>query len=424
MKKLIDLLFFTKGNKKVYGTYFKYVMFRKFGSVVVSTLGVYLVLLKYKLDMLSLVEYTGLSFILFTIIVYHALPLAIMKRQYFTHIIIVIITVLGWSANGFYFIQSKIDNTSKNHIAYNAKKYEDLKYKINKDKDNFLSTTKDKLSDLESKSYLDKLSNDMFNLRSTDKRAYYSIYIKPLQEFNYPIPSIKKDIDDNSLKNIIRIIAQNFIQMKVSNLKVKLQEDIDNFDRMYKDKYEMLKQLSRENIDKINHQIDDYNMGVSSKNSNTQYIYTFIFFILGLFLEVLVFANGWENIDKNNLENQNNEYENSYHELVMQTSSLERFYNFKENDNYKSLDITFYIMVEWLVRQKKDVKLHSNYSFVTTDMLKIVNPKSNKPYVIRKNKPIVRKFFIKFDVNYQTLLETDISVIYANLKSYTKSLNS
>jgi hypothetical protein len=402
---IADYLFYIKKNKSLYKDDWRYIAFRKFGSVVISMLALAILLSKFDLKIYEMVGYMFLSTLVYIVIVYHAVTNSILNKSYISYFIITLVLLGGWVANGYFFIEARLIKDKIALKVYDDEKYLKQKEKIENLKIKFLdlSEYEDKLKRLKGLNVNDEVEK-MFNLRKKDKYSYYKTYIKPLKG-KFDLPSIPKKASDKEIKAILKDIVIKNRDWQIFNIKsiidTKLNQKLAEFKNIYKEDLEYLETLSKQYIANENKKIELENKKLEDKYLKEKIIYSIIFLIVGIFFELIVFSNNWINVKDKRIE----EIDIRLAQISNVIKNLESYDKFLEaynfNDSAKSA--TLFAMLNYLVSMKRDIDIESKRHFKVNDMIKIKNKKSNKNYFIERYIARFRKVFKLLDVNYYSL---------------------
>jgi hypothetical protein len=408
---LFDFIFYANVNKTLYKDDFRYVMYRKLGSVLLSTFALYSVLSQFEISTNQLIAFTISGFLVFTVIVYHSLTSAMRNNDKKTYYIIMFFVVIGWVLNGYYFVIAEISKNSKELIVYDDAKYLNFKNKLDDKLNKEIALVNSELNDLISNR--DKTIEDMFNLRKSNKRAYYSMYIKPIKD-DISIPSIKRDANDTAIKQVLSYIVDEKIKLAKNKNSDKINEIIANFKNSHIEDYNYLNSISKTEIDKRNKEIELENKALNDGKYQDKIIYSLGFFLLGFFVEMVVFGNSWVEYKEDKDYNFNKQIEdlrvingiinNGYHAFIKE---------FKIKDNARTA--TIYAFVQYLLEINKNIDIKSRYHFRIKDLVIITNKNTNKPYIIKGYIRETKDLFVKNNLNFSNLSKTRLKIL---LESY------
>jgi len=416
LKRVLDLLFYVEGNKRLYNTKLKYVMFKKFGSVLSSSIAFYLVLLSYNLQGKDLYGYTALGVLFFIVIVYHSITEQILNRNWFRYIVIILIAVSAWSATGYYYIEGYIYSNKKELKKFDEVKYNNLKNTLASGITKIEKEYQKKIDDL--KNSVSKTKENMLKLRESDKRSYYTIYIEYIKNRGDSnlIPNIKKNIKKEDLSIIMDKLARLYTDLKISELEYQRDKDIEKYKNLHSLDYRELELLSPSNVININRKIELDNKKLEDNNRFRKFLFAIGFFFLGLFLEVIVFDNGWVKLK----DDKDIAVEIRQTNISEVADISKDFYTFMDalNVNKANRKIALlYVFTKYLINQARYINVQDKKYFKVQDLEVVINPLTKKPFNLKNGIKTLRDIFEELEINYYNINIDLLKNAYSILES-------
>ena len=451
---ILGTLFNNKNNKILYGNDYKNTMFLKGISVFISsflgsaTIGKYSYSMYEQglIDLQVLIPITIIVMVIFTIlsiiITYNALTNA-MLSEYKTwakiKYVLIIFVLLGgsWAFNGFGLIKAQIVSDSKKHVEFDKDEYMKTKEKLDKKLDDKLSNVLTNIKRFESIN-IDELAVQLQSLKVTNKHSYYITYIKDLVADGEHLPSIGKKLTDSQKLQLFKQLAGIYKSNNITRLNRKRVHLINEFKRNNIDEIEYLKSISFDSIRNINNNIDKFNDDVVDDNHFNLYLYSFITFIFGIFLELVVLGNDWKTpskkVDVMDITN------TVKIDILQQLANIFAVKNIGgvrdlflfldiEIENISGKHVTFYSMINHIVKNmiianslnndlKGFIKINDKYEYDINHLLSFkgmeipINPDTNKIFWIRNYTKDLKNIIIKHKLNSSNISVDLLKAIY------------